>query len=190
MVSLNAYTDGQLLESLKQGSESAFKALYERYWQRLIDAAYKRLQDQEQAEDIVQNIFLSLWLRRLELDITNLPVYLFTSVRNRVYGHIARHKAQELFYEPFAAVLSGTDTADGMLVAKELFELIIAYSQTLPPKRRQIFLMYIKDRLSTAEIAESLELSPSTVKNQLATALKDMRDDLAPFVLALIFMRL
>ncbi len=166
-----ALTDIELLSAFKNGDNDAYSALYDRYWKPLYIAAYKRLNNKEQAEDIVQNIFVSLWTRREALQVNDVAGYLFTAVRYAVLALVSRNKVSGRFYELFDEVLHEPDTPERRLAAKDLINLVYAYAKTLPEKRRQIFLLHIKDRLSTAEIAELLSVSQKTVQNQLRTAL-------------------
>lgn len=180
------YTDKVLLDLLVQDDRNAFTILYRRYWMSLYDAAWKRLKNPQQAEDIVQDIFISLWTRRAELAIDNLPAYLHTAVRFRVLNYVERDLAATAFYEPFEAITATTATADGSLIEKELAGLVQAYIESLPEKRRAIFLLHLKENLSTKEIADRLQISQKTVQNQLGTALKGLHTRLAPVLAGIV----
>jgi RNA polymerase sigma-70 factor (family 1) len=183
------HNDQELLALIAQGNENAFNQIFDHYWLPLCNAAYKRLQNKEWAEDIVQNIFIRLWLRRESLEIENLSVYLFTAVRYGVLDHITRKKDVTGFYEPFALLLQEKVGPDELLLAKELLDLANAYAATLPEKRREIFLLHINRRLSTKEIAGELGISQKTVQNQLNTALKGLQGRIAPVIMLIISSR-
>lgn len=187
--SYNAYTDEQLLQCIREGDESAFDELYRRYWVPLFDAACKRLDDTQEAEDIVQEVFIRLWMRKHELAIDNVPAYLHTAVRYNVLSYFSRHKATLSFYEPFEAMLAGADTPEDRFIAKELLDLVCAYAETLSARKRQILLLHIRNRLSTREIAETLNITQKSVQNQLAAALHGLRKSLIPIILAIITTR-
>lgn len=176
----------ELLAFIARGDEKAFGTVFDHYWLMLCDAAYKRLQDKDQAQDIVQNIFVRLWLRRETLMISNLSVYLFTAVRYGVLDYITRQRTFNEFYEPFVVMLEDTDTPDALLIARELMDLVYAYAATLPEKRKQIFLLHIKEKLSTKEIAAELGITQKTVQNQLHTALQGLQKHITPAILVLI----
>jgi RNA polymerase sigma-70 factor (family 1) len=183
------YTDEGVLRRMAAGDEGAFKMLYDRYWTVLYDKAYQRLKNQQQAEDIVQELFVSLWLRREELSVDNLPAYLNNAVRYRVLNHVLRNKAGSHFYGPFESFFASAQSSDELLLQKELLEAIHAYIATLPEKRREIFLLHFEKNLSTEEISKQLGISQKTVQNQLGTAMQGLRTHITPILLAIISTR-
>ena len=168
-------TDDLLLDRLIKGDRQAFEILYNRYWLSCCNAAYKRLNDKEIAQDIVQNIFVRLWINRETLDIKNFDTYLKAAVRYGVLDYVSRTKTSINFTDTFETILLEKEMPNDRLAAKELLELVYAYSETLPKKRREIFLMHLKDTFSTREIAESLNVSQKTVQNQIRTALNGLQ---------------
>jgi RNA polymerase sigma-70 factor (family 1) len=175
--------DNELLVLLAQDNRNAFELLYRRYWLELYDAAYQRLKNNQQAEDIVQDIFVNLWIRRDLVKIENLRAYLHAAVRFRVLNYVQRDLASEAFYEPFEAIASYQSGADGILLEKEMMQLVLLYADTLPEKRRQIFLMRLNENLSTREIADQLRISQKTVQNQLGTAIHGLRAHISPLLI-------
>lgn len=184
------HTENRLLELVGHHDREAFELLYRRYWSQLYDAAFQRLKNGQQAEDIVQEIFIALWMHKDPLQIDNLPAYLHTAVRNRVLNYVARNKIADSFYEPLASLLSETATADSALRQKELLELMKAYIGSLPEKRKQIFALYLYHNLSTREIAERLHISQKTVQNQLHATMKGLRSRMVPFLLMALLIRI
>jgi RNA polymerase sigma-70 factor (family 1) len=184
------YTDSKLLDLMAHHDHSAFEGLYRRYWSQLYDAAFQRLKDHQQAEDIIQEVFVSLWTRRTELAIDNLPAYLHTAVRNRVLNYVVRNRAPESFYEPLAAILLESGSADSLLLQKELLELLQAYVESLPEKRKQVFVLHLYHHLSTKEIAEKLQISQKTVQNQLRTAMTELKTKITPLLVVYLSTRL
>lgn len=179
------HTDQVLLALLVRNDRNAFTVLYRRYWPTLYEAAWKRLKNAQQAEDIVQEIFITLWTRRAALKIDNLPAYLHTAVRFRVLNYVERDLANAAFYEPFEAITASVSNADDLLIEKELTSLVNTYIESLPEKRRAIFILHLKERLSTKEIADRLQVSQKTVQNQLGTALKGLHTRLAPVLVGI-----
>ncbi|TDW97472.1 RNA polymerase sigma factor [Dinghuibacter silviterrae] len=182
----DVYDEQALLDRLRQGDMDAFDVIYRRYVRELYLAAYKRLDNKELVEDLVQDVFFRLWNRRDQLHIDNLGAYLHTAVRYEILNHITRHKAPAAFYAPFEAILADADTPENRLIAKELLELVYKYAETLPEKRKQVFLLHIKDKLSVNEIAEELNITTKTVHNHLGTAINGLRTHLAPAILLLL----
>jgi RNA polymerase sigma-70 factor (ECF subfamily) len=177
-----AYTDEHLLLCIQNGEESAFDELYGRYWRPLYVAASRRLENGQQAEDIVQEIFIRLWSRRHDLNIDNMAAYLHTAVRYRVLSYVTRHKTTAAFYEPFETMLGGSDTPEECLMAKELLELVYAYAETLSDRKKQIFMLHVKGSRSTKEIAETLGITQKSVQNQLGAAMHGLRRTIIPVV--------
>ncbi|SFA52397.1 RNA polymerase sigma-70 factor, ECF subfamily [Pedobacter suwonensis] len=167
--------DHDLFDLLKQGDEVAFGKIYTLYWIELYNAAYKRLPEKEKCQDIIQNIFTDLWNRKAELDLANPVAYLHTAVRFQVLKHIARSPKNSFFGESFENKLISPLQTDGILLEKEVAELITLFIKALPEKRRKIFVMHYFDGLSTAKIAFELNISQKTVQNQLTVATQALR---------------
>lgn len=182
----DVYNEQALLDRLYQGDRDAFEIIYRRFVRELYLAAYKRLENKELVEDLVQDVFFRLWNRRGQLCIDNLSAYMHTAVRYEILNHITRYKAPSAFYEPFEAILADTDTPENRLIAKELMELVYKYAETLPEKRKKVFLLHIKEKLSVSEIADELNITTKTVHNHLGTAINGLRTHLAPAILLLL----
>ena len=178
--------DSVLLHQLSQKDRKAFEIIYSKYWRPLLDVAWKGLQDKQAAEDLVQDVFLSLWQKSEQLQINNLEAYLKTAVRYKVLNHVVRTKRTHEFFESLYEIFQEKNTPETKFLAKNLLELIHAYAAILPVKRREIFILYIQSRLSTKEIAETLSLSQKTVQNQLGISLQGLRTRVAPVLICLI----
>jgi RNA polymerase sigma-70 factor (ECF subfamily) len=175
-----------LLQQLSQKDRKAFEIIYSKYWRPLLDAAWKGLHDKQAAEDLVQGVFLSLWQKSEYLQIENLEAYLKTAVRYKVLNHVVRTKRTHEFFESFYEIFQEKNTPETTFIAKNLMELVHAYADILPAKRREIIMLYIQSRLSTKEIAETLGLSQKTVQNQLGISLQGLRAKVAPIFICLI----
>ncbi len=158
------------LSQLRAGNEAAFSLIYKTFWKELFNAAYKRLKDIEQSQDIVQNVFISLWDRRESVDIHNIGAYLHTSVKFQVFNHSARTPDTSEFLSAFENILVSPISPENSMLEKEILGLVKSWIDALPKKRREIFLLHYHDGLTTAEIAEMLNVSRKTVQNQLNTA--------------------
>jgi RNA polymerase sigma-70 factor (family 1) len=185
----SAYTDDELVAQLRAGDRMAFEAIYRRYWPLLYAIAYKRLADQEQTADVLQEVFARCWIKREALQIHHLPAYLSSAVRYEVIRYLTRTKTALSFFEPFEALLLEGETPEERLIAKELQELVYKYADTLPVKKRQIFLLHVRNKLSTREIAGELQIAQKTVQNQLGSALQGLKTHLAPVVLVILSTR-
>lgn len=167
MEAFKNHTDIELWQQVKADNSEAFDELITRFWPLLFNSAYKRVASREVCEDLVQDIFLHIWLRRASLKIEHLGSYLQTAIRFRVYTHYSRNKFTRDFLELFENITDNAALADEQLKYKELRSLIRAWINTLPAKRQRIFKLYIEENLSTREIARELNITQKTVQNQL-----------------------
>ncbi len=167
--------DSLLLIKLSEGCNHAFDTLYEKYWSNVVDEAYKRIGDRDQAKDIAQEVFTSMWIRGTEAPIENLPAWLYTVTKNHVYKLFQKQECFVPIPDLLSELESYKDRADAAIIEKELlraYEILIA---SLPDQQRIIFRMRYQDELSPNEIALKLELSPKTVRNHLGRALIKLR---------------
>jgi RNA polymerase sigma-70 factor (family 1) len=178
------YSDEALVNLLQQGDRGAFDQIYERYWQTLYQSAFLGLNQPAQAEDIVQELFIGLWVKRAEYHIENLSAYLRKAMKSRVLNYIVRDQGKESFFEPFESILQASFQAEELIREKELLQLVAAYVGSLPAKRREIFLLHYQYQLNTREIAEALHISPKTVQNQLNTAIVGLKSAVATILVA------
>jgi RNA polymerase sigma-70 factor (ECF subfamily) len=157
--------------------ESAFNALYKQQIVKLYRFAYSFIADKEASEEIVNDIFLKVWLSRHSLDtIRNIQVYLYVAVKNACLNHVrsnvSKQKWQLNLSESFYFHLS-VDPSQ-LLINKELQKKIVKAIDDLPPRCRLIFKMVKEDNLTSKEVAEILNLSNKTVFAQLSIALKKL----------------
>jgi len=140
--------------------------------------AYKKVRDEEQAKDIIQDLFTNLWFKRESNSIgTNLAGYLFTSVRNKIFDLFAHEKVKGdyiLSLRDFMSSAGNADT-DHLIREKQLKAYIDLQIQALPPKMRAIFEMSRKEQLSYKEIAKITNTSENNVSTQINSALRILR---------------
>ena len=173
-----AATDAALWEAVQQGDTSAFSALYERYWRQLFTAAYARLPDRTECEDIVHDIFLTLWTERNRLVIEKLPAYLAAAVRYQAVRYQQLATAGALQYRESLETLSQEATfnsGETKLLGLDLEGRLAAALNQLPQRCREIFLLSRAQHYSNDEIAARLHISRRSVENQLTTALRHLR---------------
>lgn len=176
---MDAHTDQELWLEVKRNNKLAFDELVVRYWKFLYNSAYKRVQSEPVCQDIIQDVFTDLWIRREALDIEHPKAYLHTAVRFQVFKYFSRNKVSDGFLGLFDGLTDRTTEADAWLKYKELKDLLQAWINTLPAKRREIYRLYYEEELSTKEIAGELSISQKTVQNQLNTALKSLKTKLS-----------
>lgn len=169
--------DRALIVMLQAGNNAAFTELYNRYKKPLIIHAYKKIGELEDAKEIVQEVFSTLWSQREQLpSIQQVSAYLYTMVRNKVLNYIEHKQVEARYALNFQNFMDeGLNTSDIQLREKELQQLIDKEIAALPPKMREVFVLSRKEHLSHREIAERLNISEFTVKNHIKGALKILR---------------
>jgi RNA polymerase sigma-70 factor (family 1) len=176
-------SDEELLKSFLNGDDLAYKAIYDRYWQLLYRHARYMLKNDEDAKDVIQEVFTDLWQRSNEQLVNfTLSAYLYTTTRNKILNIIKHLKveakyAHELQYKSLLA----TESADDLAITKELTAMIEAGIESLPPKMREVFLLSRAANKSYKEISFELSISDKTVKKQVSNALHLLRGKLSSF---------
>ena len=179
-------TDQQILEHLAKNDVRAFDFLYNKYFSKLYGAVYKRLQNRELTEEVVQELFISLWERRGVLTIsTTIETYLFSSVK---YLVIAQYKKNNLFEKYSNSLNPEVDDNNFTEQVIAFDELNAAYQNSLkllPERCREIFLLK-RTGLSQREISEKMDISEKTVENQMTKALKFLREALCDYTVLVV----
>lgn len=170
-VSNSGTEDKLLLEQLRDGNTFAYRVLYQKYWEQTYNNIYKRLKDQEQAEDLTQDVFMQLWVKREDVLIENLPAYLYVTARNSVYKQMGKQSMFVPIDELLQNLAKAENQTDARLLRDEFMKAYDALISTLPLAQQTIFRMRYNDGMSPDEIADALDLSPKTVRNQLGKAL-------------------
>ncbi|WP_256003998.1 RNA polymerase sigma factor [Pedobacter deserti] len=182
MADYRTYTDQELTLLLKSGNHSAYAEIYNRYKKLLYAFALKRLDSEQEVEDILHELFLSLWNRRTQLnDNTLLAPYLYNAVRYQIINVFSKRKLSERYLDSFNEYLNNEISAeetDYLIRHKELAALIEKEIAALPDKMRQVFQLSRQDGYSRKQIAAELELSEETVKSHMHHALKILKTKL------------
>ena len=168
--------DALLLELIEQGCKQSFKALYEKYWESTYIAACKRINNQDEAKDIVQDIFTHIWIKREVLHIKNLPAYLHVAVRNKISKIQHKQKLMHPLFNTLESMSAKNQRADSNLVCQELFKTYEILLNTLSPKKQIIFHLRFQKDLPTKDIAKQLGVSRKTIQNQLGSVTKQVRN--------------
>jgi RNA polymerase sigma-70 factor (ECF subfamily) len=173
----NNHTDQELAALLVKGDRQAYAAIFERYSRLLIAHAYKMLADQDEAGDIVQDVMLSLWQKRGQINQgMSLSGYLYTATRNRIFNTLSHRKVVGRYAESIISYMEGSHIhADEQLREKELIVLLNNEIAALPAKMRQVFVLYKIEDLNYQEIALRLGISDKTAKQQVYNAVKILK---------------
>ncbi len=186
MTNYSAYTDSDLINALTRGEHAAFTEIYNRYWKRLFYIAAKKLHDPEEAEEIVQQIFVSMWNRRENLQInTSLNAYLATSVKYRIIKVMDKLYHQQKYADSITS-RNLDDSTQEWLAFLDLKEILNKSISELPEKCQLVFRMSREQYMSQKDIAAALNISEKTVEAHLGKAIKTLRQKLNRFLLLLL----
>jgi len=155
-----------------------FTEVYEAHWLKLYLHLLKMLDDEDDAKDIVQEVFANLWNNFDHISInTSFSTYLFSSVRNRAINYLA-HKKIIISHEKLELSKgeNSSKAPDAFLIEKELALQINSEIDNLPPKMAAVFRKSRLENKSYREIAEELNIAENTVKKQVSRALQLMRE--------------
>ncbi|MCC9137564.1 RNA polymerase sigma factor [Pontibacter silvestris] len=172
-------------KSIQNDSMEAFHKFFDEQWKRCFSISYNLLRDKEQAEDLVQEVFMDLWIRRKTLMIQNPEAFLTQMIKNKAFITLSRTSIPvrnlELL-ENLHKVLSPEET----YLHEELHLQINHIVDKLPDRCREVFILRRYDELSVNEIATKLGMSIRTVEHHLYQATKLLKSNLNPVMLLLI----
>ncbi|GAA4031345.1 RNA polymerase sigma-70 factor [Hymenobacter glaciei] len=185
---LAAWDDVDLLAALSQSNEGAFAEIYRRYGLLLLEQASRKAGSREAAEEIVQDIFTALWLRREHAaSIQKLPEYLSTAVKFRVINLIKNRYTHEDYVAYCRATSIEADLrTENELATADLTGALYEGLAHLPDYTREIFQLSRFEHQTVPEIASRLKLTPKAVEYHITRALKLLRVSLKDFLLVLL----
>lgn len=178
-----------LFKRVAEGDEHAFQLIFDAYKNIFYAAAYKMTNDNSAAEEIVQEVFINLWVKRhLVARAKQIDAYLFGILHNVVYQHFRRQaKVFRLKRELAIRQDTSEDSIEQLLLDKEMRQVFESVIDQLPSQQKLVFRMAKQDELSREEIAKKLNLSPNTVRNHLAAAMDFLNRHLWKSVFCLLF---
>lgn len=175
---MNSYQlndDKNLLRLIADDDELAFTEIYNRYWEKLVAIAYNRIKEIQLTEDIVQDVFVSLWENRHASNIVSLENYLATAVKYTVFGKIRSIERAKKFQKDNKLSSVINPQIETALHYKRLLELVATEVEILPEKCKLIFKYSRQNNMPIKEIAGKMKISPKTVENQLNKAIKHLK---------------
>jgi RNA polymerase sigma-70 factor (ECF subfamily) len=172
----DTYNEYELLEQLKAGSEKAFTQLFHHYRGTVYGVAFKFLKSPVLAEEIVQDVFLKLWLKRAELDaVKRLNAYLFVMARNFIFDRLKKLSYETAGQASLSKNEPSADDTEYLVRQHQCQQLLQEAIELLPPQQKQVYNFVKIDGLSHEMIAERMQLSKHTVKKHMAMALQAIR---------------
>ncbi len=173
-------SDEDLLLRVKNGDEVAFELVFYRYKGKLLDFIRRSLPADQDAESMVQDTFTKLWISRHQLDpAKSLNAFLYTIVRNEIYGQLRKLLVRRKYLEELSFSTSGSGlSTEQQLEYNELVRLVTQLVKEMPEKRRVIYELSRNEGLSYKEIASQLGISENTVDSQIRKALDYLKENL------------
>lgn len=169
----------QLISSLIGGSQLAFEKLFEQYSQKLYRFSFSYLKSESESEDIVQEVFLKVWETRANLKTgTSFQSYLFTIAFNAIRKSFNKKARKDQYKTELFELLSEENP---LLENHPDYEVLLSKLNLLidqmPARRKEIFLMRKKEGISVRDIADSMDISPKTVENQITEAMNYLKKE-------------
>lgn len=176
-------SDPELVNLLKASDHAAYLEIYDRYKNALQQHAWKKLGRAEDVQDLIQDLFTELWVKREVLILTTgLANYLFTAIRNRSLNLIYKRRKEAPYLDSLQEFIrEGNYLIDLQIHEKEFQELIQKEVDSLPPRMKEVFKLCREEGLSHKQIAERLGTSEHTIAKQMTNVLKILRKNLGPF---------
>ena len=173
----------EILKQIKEGNKAAFEALFKQYYRMLVIFAAKYLRSNEDAEELVQQVFVSFWEKAPVTDITtSLKAYLYRWTANACLNRIKHLKIKDKYAQYAMQEIQSSFDDNVSFIEPDLEKDIRKAVENLPEKCREIFIRSRFDNKKNSEIAAELGISEKTVENQMTIALKKLRAELAHYM--------
>lgn len=174
---LQSLSDRELMQAVATDDRAAFTVFYDRHWARLFTVAYNYTRSRETAQEMVQELFVTVWMKRAELQIRDdFERYLFSAIRHKVYDYHDKQATQTRYAEYATYHLpTAEDTTEQQLSFEETTALINEQVDAFPETTRKVFVLSRFEGLSVVQIADALHLSPKAVEYHITKALRQLR---------------
>ncbi|HTF18443.1 MAG TPA: RNA polymerase sigma-70 factor [Chryseolinea sp.] len=174
------------VRNLTYGDEAGFKRLFDTHWYELYEIAYKKLRSHDDAEEMVQSVFVEMWGKKDKLRIANIEHYLKVCLSNKCIDHIRAGIVRGKYADYFRSLTSTlSDNTEETICFNELAEELNRSVDQLPPKSREVFILSRHQGLTVKEIAGRMELSEKAVEYHITKALKSLKTHLKDYLVPL-----
>jgi RNA polymerase sigma-70 factor (family 1) len=162
---------------LKTDRTSAFERLYTRLWSQLYAVAFNYVRDKATAQEIVQEVFVKLWIKCEELQTVNdIHAFALRTIQFRIYDHFDKKSVEERYAQnAIRNSVVALDNAHHQVEYEETFELINKEIDSLPDTTKKVFRFSRFEQRSNEEIAAKLKVSVKTVEYHITQSLKHLR---------------
>ncbi|WP_461097861.1 RNA polymerase sigma factor [Spirosoma luteolum] len=179
---LPSVSDDQLIARIKEGDAAAFEALYDRYWYKLYSVAYHRIGLREEAEELVHDVFESLWNRRQQLVVTHVGAYLVVAIKhlstNFIKAQINQRRLQEHL---LLTQLTQSFATEELVNFTDLSEALAVVMSRLPERSSEIFRLSRFENQSVRDIAQRMNLTEKAVEYHITKSIKLLKENLRAF---------
>lgn len=174
------------LARINAGERRAFHELFGEYYRSLVVFAMRYVGAKEDAEDVVQDLFVSIWEKGEKfLSVRSLHTFLYNSVRNTCLNLLKHRKVEEKYLNYSMMFEEFSEDNDYEVLEDELYRRLFQVIEELPPRCREVFMLHLEGR-KNEEIAGLLEISLLTVKTQKKKALRYIRERLGAIMFYLL----
>jgi RNA polymerase sigma-70 factor (family 1) len=175
------YTDIELVAALSEGEHAAFEAIYNRYAAKLFHHIQRNISVRADAEEILHDVFETLWKNHRTLIIRSLGPYLFIMVRHKIIRYFEHKKVKKKYEQHFILFEAAFDflyeAEDDKSIDPAVFKSLIDTGLSQLPERCQIaFKLRLLENLSNAEIARRMNITKNTVQNYMTRAIATLRE--------------
>lgn len=175
-------SDQQIVKAINSGDKATFEQLFFTYYTELCLVAYRIIECEDTAKDVVQNIFMKLWKSHEKWNVnTSLRAYLYSAVRNQAINQSKGLRNRDKLIKDYSTETidnpnnkaNRSERADSKLIVK-IWDMV----DKMPDKRRIVFTYHRRNGLTYKEISEIMHISQKTVENHMGLALKYLRDEI------------
>ncbi len=167
-------TDEILIAAIKEDDYASYNRLFVRYYGRLCQYVYGWLENKEDSEDIIQDLFLRLWSGRKKIEVNeNVSGYLFKMAKNMSLNHIRAAKNYRMLLEKQSNMPDYYE--EDLLESDEFRIALYDCIERLPERSREVFMLHRVNGLKQKEISEKLSISIKTIKNQIWMSLQKLK---------------
>jgi RNA polymerase sigma-70 factor (family 1) len=169
--------DESWIRRIQLGDEAAYEAMFRAYATHLCAFAFRMVGSREVAEELVHDVFLSIWTRRTTWGPGSVRGYLFRAVQNRASNAMRHARVERAFVDHQQSLGEGpvAPAADRTVIEQEMREVLDAAVAKLPPRMRAVFVLRYSERLTFAEIGERLGVAAKTAENHMGRAVALLR---------------
>lgn len=189
MLIINGIEEKILVERIISGDQTAFELIFRFYYPGLVVFTSQITLNQVEAEEIVQDFFVRLWIKRENINSSfSLKNFMFTSVKNSSLNYLKKEKIKGRIISELTHLIEYDELYDpGLFIASELQNQVQEAFNKLPQRTREIFILSRFKGKKNDEIAEQLNLSKRTVETQISNALRILRVELKDYFTLLLF---